>query len=189
MKLRKIILLNLFFFLASQNVFAGKIDLLTGPFNLQAKVNNQQGSVSTLGAYKFSYYLDVTPQLQLGAGYTVMMSNTVGGDLAYGIDVGINYFPFTPGGPVSSNTLNSQLNVNPLWRPFVGGSFHQRQAQSTESSYAGFGVTVGTERALDYFFDLKAMLRYVILSGPNGATANETTVFIGASMPFHLSGK
>ncbi|MCB0357219.1 MAG: hypothetical protein KDD40_09435 [Bdellovibrionales bacterium] len=186
MKWHKLVLFILFY---SSTVWAGKIDLLTGPFALQAKVNDREGNVSALGSYKFSYFMDVTPNIQMGAGYTVMMSNTVGGDLAYGIDVSINYFPFTPSSQVISNAHNSLLKINPLWRPFIGGSFHQRQAQSTNSSYAGFGVTVGTERALDYFFDLKAMVRYVLLSGPNSATATETTFFIGASMPFQISGK
>ncbi|MCB9024684.1 MAG: hypothetical protein H6625_00065 [Bdellovibrionaceae bacterium] len=176
-------------FFISTSVYAGKFDLLTGPFSLKAKVNDQEGGVSTVGAYNITYMLDLLPSLQLGAGYTVLMSNTFGGDLAFGIDAGLYYFPLTPSGQVDAKSINALLNIKPLWRPFVGGSFHQRQAQSTESSYAGFGVSLGVERALDYFFDLKLNLRHVLLSGPNGSTATETTFFIGASMPFQLGGK
>lgn len=176
-------------FFISTTVYAGKFDFLTGPFSLNAKVNNQEGGVSAIGAYNIAYMLDLSPNVQLGAGYTVLMSNTFGGDLAFGIDAGLYYFPLTPAGQIDAKSVNSLLKIKPLWRPFVGGSFHQRQAQSTESSYAGFGVSVGVERALDYFFDLKINLRHVLLSGPNASTATETTFFIGASMPFQLGGK
>jgi hypothetical protein len=166
-------------------VLAGKLDLMTGYFDLNAKVGQQEGQVSAIGAYKISYAQNVfSDHLDLEIGYTLLMSETFGGDLAYGIEAGLNYYPFTPSTSIEGRSQNASLEITPLWRPFVGTSFNQRQAQSTNSGYAGFGVVVGTERALNSYFDLKTMVRYTFLSGARAATANELTVFVGITMPF-----
>lgn len=175
------------FILFPTQAWCGKLDLMAGYFSLEAEAGGNKGQVSTFGAYKVSYAIELfSDQLDLDLGYTLMMSNTFGGDLAYGIEAAVIYFPFSPSLKFEGENKNSAMTINPLWRPFVGGGFGQRQAQSTNSGYAGFGALVGVERALDSFYDFKAMLRYNFLSGPRGATATEMNLFVGITMPFSL---
>lgn len=167
--------------------WSGKLDLLTGYFDLEASVGDKKGQVSAVGAYKLSYAQSLfSPNLEIDLGYTLLMSSTFGGDLAYGVEAGVNYYPFSPASVYEGRSKTSAVSINPLWRPFVGGNFSQRQAQSTNSGYAGFGLVVGTERAIDQFFDLKGLVRYSFLSGPRSAIARELTVFIGITLPFNL---
>lgn len=169
---------------------AGKLDLLAGYFDLTAKVGSNEGQVSTFGAYKISYATELfTDNLELELGYTLLMSNTVGGDLAYGIEAAMVYFPFTPSSTYIGKSENASLSINPLWRPFIGLGFGQRQAQSTNSGYAGFGLILGTERAIDRYFDLKALLRYNSLTGPSNATANELVIMFGITFPFSFGSR
>ena len=159
------------------NSFAGKLDLMAGYFNLEAEVGDQSGSVATVGAYRVSYAQPLfSEKIDLELGYTLLMSNTFGGDLAYGIEAGINFFPFTPSESYEGRSKNAALEIKPIWRPFVGTGFSQRQAQSTNSGYAGFGFLVGVERSIENYFDIKGLVRYSLLSGPRSATANEMVV-------------
>lgn len=166
---------------------AGKLDLFAGFFNLEAETSTQKGSASALGAYKVAYATPMfTDSLELSLGYTLLMSNTVGGDLVYGVEAAAVYYPLTPSSSFVGQSDNAVLELNAIWRPLVGLSFNQRQAQSTNSGYAGFGVILGAERSLDLNFDLKMMFRYTFLSGPKSATANETTALIGVTVPFSI---
>jgi hypothetical protein len=172
------------------NSYAGKLDLMAGYFNLEAEVGDQSGSVTTVGAYRVSYAQPLfSEKIDLELGYTLLMSNTFGGDLAYGIEAGVNFFPFTPSESYEGRSKNAALEIKPIWRPFVGTLFSQRQAQSTNSGYAGFGFLVGFERTIENYFDLKALVRYSLLSGPRSATANEMVVLLGITMPFNFGSK
>lgn len=164
--------------------WANKFDLMAGAFALEAKTSRQTGSASNLGAYKLNYATGVGKGIDISVGYSVIMSGTIGGDISFGFDLGLEYFPFSSSGRLRLSGPNRLMTIRPLWRPFVGMSFHQRQFQSVETNYAGFGVTVGTERSLDAPFDAKIMGRYLLLAGPNLSEATEMTVMAGLTYAF-----
>ncbi len=76
------------------------------------------------------------------------------------------------------------MSVNQLWRPFIGVGFLQRQFQSVQNSYAGFGASVGTERALNTAFGLKFFMRYATMGGSDESKATEITIFSGITFKF-----
>lgn len=160
--------------------------MMVGAFSLNATTNEGSGSIANLGNYSITYSSNITDHFELGLGYSLFMTGVVGGDLGYGIDASVNYFPLTYSSRYSENSINSNVSISSLWRPFVGASFHQRQFQSVNSSYAGFGVSAGTEVALDMSFDFKAYMRYIALSGPNDASATQMDFLLGITFPFNI---
>lgn len=159
--------------------YANSFDLLAGYYDVRAKTNSSSGNSSNLGVYKLSYAYSLSPQVVLSAGYTLMMSNTLGGDLSFGFDLGSDYFFLTSSSKSISESENSSLEISPLWRPFAGLSFHQRQFQSVKSNYAGFGFNFGIEKDIHRDYDIKALLRYVNLAGPQNSTATEVVLLLG----------
>ncbi|MCB0414004.1 MAG: hypothetical protein KDD50_06705 [Bdellovibrionales bacterium] len=172
--------------ISSTSVFAldVKVDAMAGYFSIDAKTNQASGSVSNIGSYLVSVSLPFAHQFDLNVGYSLIMSKGIGGDLAYGIDAGVNYFPFTPSTSIKAIDDKSFLQVSPLIKPFFGISFHQRQYQSVQTNYAGFGLSVGMERKINAAFDLKLMTRYVSLIGPQSAQASELIFMGGISYGF-----
>lgn len=163
---------------------ANKFDLSAGYYSLTAKTSSASGNSAGLGGYKLTYSFDLFRGLQLALGYSLIMSNTVGGDLGYGLDLGFEYFFLTPPQSVQGSSPSAFMSVSPLWRPFVGTSFHQRQFQSVRTNYAGFGVSAGVERSLDAPFDAKAQIRYSALTGPGSSTATELMALLGLVYTF-----
>ena len=165
---------------------ANKLDIMLGGFVLEAETNSVSDSASGFGSYHINYGVNLHKGLDLALGYSLLMSKGIGGDLGFGFDLGFQYFPFTPSSQVTASTENSFLSLNPLWRPFVGTGFVQRQFQSVSSNYAGFSFSAGAEKALDSNFDFKGLIRFSLLNGPGSATASETTIILGITLPFSI---
>ncbi len=178
--------LLLVFILLSTSAHASKMDILTGGYSLAAKTSQTDGSTTGAGAYRFNYGLNILKGLDIAIGYTLIMSQVIGGDMGFGFDLGFEYFPLTPSTNLKALTTDSMLSVKPLWRPFVGTGFSQRQFQSVSTNYAGFHLSVGVERALEYGFDFKGILKYSTLTGPQSASATEIIIGAGITFPFSL---
>lgn len=181
MRLNLILLLLAFLTYQAQ---ANKVDILAGGYSLSASTDEASGSASGLGGYKINYSFNLLNNLDMTVGYSIIMSNTFGGDLGFGFDFEFNYFPLTPSIPINSKSTKSFMTVKPLWRPLVGICFHQRQFQSVNSNYAGFGLNLGFERSMDRIFDLKGLVRYSVLGGPGSANATEILILGGITFPF-----
>lgn len=179
--MKKILLM---LFLSSQAWAVGKFDLAMGSFSMQAESNKAKGSLSNLGAYQFSYRREFMPQMEFGLGYSMIMSGTYSGDMGYGPDLGIYYFPFTSTGGFRYENPEIYITSIELWRPYLGGAFHQRQYQSTQSSYAGFSAIGGTEYSWSQSLYLKAEVRMLVLTGSSSSKATETDLLFGVSIPF-----
>lgn len=151
-------------------------------FSLTASGGTGDTSVSSLGSYRAAYGHSIFDKFDLTLGYTVNMTNTIGGDLAYGLDVGINYFPFTFSSPQEFEKDGVAINIDELWRPFVGLSFNQRQFQSIKNNYAGFGISMGTEYSFSKRYSLKAEFRYISLAGSSESEATEINTLFGISL-------
>lgn len=168
--------------LTAFNSFADNFDILFGAYDLSAKTDTASGSSSNIGAYKLTYSHNLAPQFTLTAGYTLIMSKTVGGDLSFGFDLGGNYYFLTPSDRLVSETKNATMTISNKLRPYVGLTFHQRQFQSVKSNYAGFGLNVGSTFDVNKDYELKALFRYITLSGPQNATATELSLMFGITI-------
>lgn len=164
---------------------ARKFNVKFGAFDITAKTSEQSGNLSNLGAYALSFQQELGDQLEASFGYSVMMSEVVGGDLAFGLDIGLNYFPFSFLRGKKTATSQFTLSQKELWRPYIGVNFSERRFQSVESNYAGFGLSIGTERQLNYQnYALLIEFRYTSFNGTQTATATEMNFFTGLSIPF-----
>lgn len=179
LKINLLSLVLVFFSFAAQ---ASKVDLLFGMFSLNATSPTGDTSVGGLGSYRVAYGHSVYDKFDLALGYTVNMTNTISGELAYGLDVGINYFPFTFSSSQEFKKDSTAISMEEIWRPYVGLNFNQRQFQSIRNSYAGFGLCFGTEYMLSKRYSLKGELRYISLSGSSESEATEINTLFGLSL-------
>jgi len=178
------LILTIFIAVKSPAVYAGKFDFYAGAYQFSAKTNIKSGSKSGPGAYKVSYMLPLLNQLEAGIGYSVLFSDIVTGDAAYGLDLELHYFPLSMSRRMEISAGESNVSIEPVWRPIVLVGYSARQFQSVSTQYFGLTTGVGTEYAWTSLFSLKGMIRYNMLSGPNKATASELTVLGGVSFSF-----
>lgn len=176
--------MTLFLLLLTDRAEAYKLDFLAGGFSLSAQTSSSSGSISNLGAYKISYLVPVTNHFEFGLGYTLIMSDVVSGDAAFGLDLDLNYFPISANSALELRTGNTSARMTEKWAPLIGVGFHQRQFQSVQTQYNGFSISGGAERALVDQFSLKAIVRYMYLNGASGATANLIDALVGVSFQF-----
>jgi hypothetical protein len=178
---RKQLSVFLIFCFTVSSCLAAKVDVMGGFFSLNAKTNSGSANVSTLGSYRVSASKSFFDSLDAVLGYTINMSNTIGGDFAYGIDLGVNYFPFTFTEPSHFESEGVSVRRDELWRPYVGFSFNQRQFQSVKNGYAGFGVNLGSEYSINKKYSLKSEFRYISLAGSSESEATEMNILFGVS--------
>ncbi len=155
-----------------------------GIYSFSAKTSKSEANLSNWGAYSFEYMIPFYDQLEFHFGYTVNMANGIGGDIAYGLDLGVTYYPFSRTSNIYFQRPDFNLTILEQWRPFIGLSFHQRQFQSIRTSYAGFGITGGSEYAMWKRTSLVGSLRILSLSGPESSTATLLEMFAGFIFSF-----
>lgn len=171
--------------LPAKTVFAGKVEILGGYFDLTAKTDSSSGNVNAVGYYHFGYAHSLLPSLDLCLGYSLMMTQTVGGDLGYGADIGFAWYPISLSYPYELRIPGqTSFMISELWRPFVTISFHQRQYQSVQAAYAGFGISAGIERSFKHPISFKGEIRTITLNGPRQSVANEMDFFGGIVFQF-----
>jgi len=166
-----------------------KFDLSLGFFDLSSghKLSNgstESGSSSALGVYQIEYRHGFFSKFELGLGYSLMASGTVGGSLGYGLDLDAYYYPFTFSGIQTFKEGDKyQVVSSDIWRPFVGTSFNQRTFSTSSVGFAGFGFILGTERSVTEKLSIKAEFRVLSLGG-SSLTANSEELLFGASFAF-----
>jgi hypothetical protein len=180
----QLVLLLSAIYLVPSMASAAKFDFYFGAFDLSAETNENDGNVSGLGSYKMGYYLPALINFEFGIGYSLILSNTFGGDAAFGFEAEAAWFPFTQTTPIKVQSDKSFIRISPLWRPFVYAGYIVRQFQSVETQYNGFSLGLGAERALTYDFDAKFLVRYITLAGPNESEATEIDVLAGITFDF-----
>lgn len=165
---------------------AGKLVLSGGAYSFTAEnaSNKVSATLSGLGSYQIAYRHGINQNVELDFGFSLLATDTFGGDLSFGFDVGANYFFLTSSGAIDLDSAAGKVVLNHRWRPFVGVSFNQRNFQSTSSQYAGFGVKGGSEFQYDERFAFHGTLRYLSLSGPNQAGATQLDILGGIIIQF-----
>lgn len=157
----------------------GKVSVSCGYFSLNAKSESGTTSVSNPSAFHIGYLQPRWDKFEFKIGYSVLMADFSGSDLGYGLDAGMNYYPFSDASDETLQTATVKVHRHEVWRPLVGVSFNQRSFQSVRNSYAGFGLNAGVERYYDENMSFKADLRYVALGGSSDSTATETALLFG----------
>lgn len=158
---------------------AGKLDLLGGMFNISAKSTVASAAISGAGSYLLAYRMPIWTKFDLQASYTIIATKTVGGDLAFGPDIGFLFFPMSTAASTIATGESVTVEFTDKIKPYLGASFHQRQYQSTQSTYAGFGASLGLEFNQWRNLSLRSDLRYVLLAGPSSTTADEMCMMLG----------
>lgn len=161
-----------------------KLDFGFGFYSLTGEGGTSAGSVSGIGDYRIQYRRSIHPKLDLGVGYSVMFSSIISGDSIYGIDVGATYFPLTRSGPFEIQNSGQTIQIVEIFRPYVSLSFNQRNIQSVQTTYSGFGVSAGAEYQLGVFSSLNFCVRYLTLSGSRESTAKVIDFIGGISLNF-----
>lgn len=160
------------------------VDLMTGAYSISAKTDRSSGSFSGPGIYRVAYRQGFIDGFEFTAGYSLLFSSVISGDMSYGPDIGAIAYPFSAAGPVTAETPNVKFRAVETIRPFASFSFHQRQFRSVEASYAGFSVGAGAAFEVSENLTMRAEFRQLLLSGPNKAEATSSEVFVGVSFPF-----
>ena len=155
-----------------------------GAFTLQASTSRGSASIGSLGAYQIAYRFSVLTKVEVLLGYSMLASKIYTGDLGFGPDLGLLYYPLTSASPVRAQSDRVNFSFVEFYKPYFGSAFHQRQYQSTQSSYAGFSLIGGTEYFMNDSYSLKGELRIIRLVGPSQGTANELDLLLGISFPF-----
>ncbi len=177
------ILLSVF---QSENVEAGKLVLSGGAYSFTAEnaSNRVSATLSGIGSYQIAYRHAINQNIEFDFGFSLLATDTFGGDLSFGFDVGANYFFMTNSGGVAAESPLGIVILNDRWRPFAGVSFNQRNFQSTSSQYAGFGIKGGSEYQYDERFALHGTVRFLSLGGPNQAGATQLDIMGGIIIQF-----
>ncbi|MBL7545572.1 MAG: hypothetical protein JNL11_17265 [Bdellovibrionaceae bacterium] len=161
-----------------------KLDVLGGYFSLEAKTKEKSGKVNNIGSYQLNFRYAVTHYLEMAIGYSLVASKTYSGDFGFGPDIGLVYFPFTSANPIEATSDNVHFRGYELFKPYLSGAFHQRQYQSIQSSYAGFGFGGGAEIYWKQNMFFNTGIRYLPLGGPDSAISNELDLYFGVTFAF-----
>ena len=184
----KFLFLTAVLFLTSTEVWAHKLNLDLGYYTINADPPAGSGlasiSLSGLGTYSLSGSFEVLPSLEIGAGYTVFFAKLISGDMGFGPDFSVIYFPFTRAGAYKTDVPGIQYSEIEQLRPFAYAAFHQRQFQSTQSAFSGFGEGVGLEYQYDRTTSFRGTIRSMNLSGPSEAKFNYLDVIFGLQLHF-----
>ena len=74
---------------------AGKFDFSFGFYDLSGKTSTGTFGIANVGLYRLSYRHTLLSKFDLGAGVSAIMSDGIGGDIGFGLEVGMYYFPIT----------------------------------------------------------------------------------------------
>lgn len=166
------------------SAYAGKLDAMLGFYSFNATVQNKSASFSGLGAYEMSYLIPFKNHFELVLGYSLTMTDIIGGDFSYGPKIGINYFPLNFSSNEKIILPNQTIDIQDFYKPYVGLNFSQKQFQSAKTSFAGFGVSVGMEKYINQDYTIKAEVKMNNYSGPSGSTAKEMNLLVGMLFNF-----
>lgn len=176
-----VLVLSLLLFGQSLAAQTAKFVLSAGAFQFSAEnaSNKLSRSISGMGSYQVSYRHAVKQVFEIDLGYSMLATETIGGDVSFGFDIGANYYPLTDATGLVGDSDLAIIRLNDRWRPFVGLSFSQRNFQSTNSQYAGLGIKGGTEFQFNEQFAIHGTVRYLMLGGPNQSFATQIDILSG----------
>lgn len=181
------ILICIFVLFFNEPLWASKINIDFGYYTMKAESPSVAGtsvSVNSLGSYSLSGNIPLAGNWELGLGYTVFFSKIYKGDMGFGPDFSIFYFPFNAGSGFEHMDRNVVYSEIEYLRPFAGLSFHQRQFQSIQSSYSGFGIAIGLEYQILRETAVRAQIKNQNLQGPSNTVMKWMELMVGLQQQF-----
>jgi hypothetical protein len=159
-----------------------KFEATAGRFDLNAKTSEGNTALGNFGLYRAAFRLEFVESWEFGVAYSLYVVGTESPDLGFGPDLSIRYFPLTGASARRVETDTAQVVSYEILRPYVAATFSQRQFQSIQSSYAGGGLTLGSEIVLDRKFYVVGEGSYSRLKGPLDSHIDEWSVTGGIGM-------
>lgn len=137
-------------------------------------------TISGFGAYRAGLGFGLLNNFVFDVAFNVLSSSGIGGQLGFGFDFGIKYYPLTSSGLRTIKEGPLQAEIAEQWRPYVGCGFRQRQfVLVLTSQYVGPGFSVGTDYQLDDRWFLNGEFNYDMLYGQSKVTATQTNIMFG----------
>lgn len=184
-QLSSVILIAFFIlYTATSEAASNKIDLDVGYYSLTASSGSTSGTISNPGIYRVGYRRAVSPRVDIGIGYTILFTKIISGDTGFGLDINGTYYFLGASSLVESQGEHSYLAYTEDLRPYVSLSFAQRNYQSIQTSYAGFGASAGIEKNLVERLSAKISARYNMLSAGDESSAKELSFSGGIVIEF-----
>lgn len=137
-------------------------------------------TISGFGAYRAGLGFGLLNHFVFDVAFNILSSSGIGGQLGFGFDFGIRYYPLTSSGWRSITEGPLQADITEQWRPYVGCGFKQRQfVLVLTSQYVGPGFSVGTDYQLNNQWFLNGEFNYDMLYGQSKVTATQTNIMFG----------
>jgi len=149
-----------------------------GYYSLEATTSSGKAKLNNIGIYKLSYEMYVSRSISFRPGYSLYALGTSYSDLGYGIDIESMYYPLTNPRTERYQEGGVQWTYRGFWHPYAVISFHQRQYQSIQSTYAGLGFGLGMVLNLFQGVNAHAEAKGLGLKGPSGSRLGEVQ-FVG----------
>ncbi len=163
---------------------SNKIELEVGGYSLNAKSETGSGRITALGIYRVGYRRSISRHFDIGLGYTILFTQIIRGDTGFGLDLNGTYYFLGASSQIEAEGSNSYLSYTEDLRPFLSLSFAQRNYQSIQTSYAGFGASVGVDKNILERLNARISVRYSILSAGGNASAQEMSALGGIVIEF-----
>jgi opacity protein-like surface antigen len=168
--------------MASDGYVSGKIG--TWSFSTSG-ISASNESASGFGLYTLEAGYSLTPKFQVMSAFNVLLSDGLGGQTGFGVDLGVRYFPFTDAGTAVTQTDEAQVRVTEKWRPYIGVVFTERTFNFVLSTtFVGGGVRAGVDYQMGRNWYLNAEIRYDMLYGPDDGEASQNNILVGAGLEF-----
>lgn len=174
----------------STSALAQKLNFDFGFYSIAAKapsdsaVATKDVKLSGPGSYSLSANFELRKPFEIGVGYSVFFSKGISGDMGFGPDFYGYYFPYSNGSAVKFESAQLSYKESEQIRPFVYFSFHQRQFQSVQSSFSGFGFGGGAEYEWSEQYTFRATIRSMTLTGPSKAQFDYMDFLFGIQQSF-----
>lgn len=153
-------------------------------FSLEAENSRGSQNLSNLGHFQVSYEVPVFDKIRITPSYSLYILGSDFSDLGYGLNVGVSYFPFSLNRSMIHRSKDLFIHSAEKIRPFVGLSFHQRQYQSIQSTYAGLGIKFGADYQWKPDTRVSFFIASLSLSGPLDSQVTEFQAGVGTSLDF-----
>lgn len=178
-KLMKLTLFAFLIFVQATPSIAGAFNADAGYYSLEARTSNGTAKLENIGVYRLAYEMNVSNHISFRPGYTLYALGTSYSDLGYGLDIEGVFYPLTNTRTERFHEGGVNWEYRGFWHPYTILSFHQRQYQSIQSTYAGLGIGFGV--ALSIFQNMNAHVeaKGLGLKGPSGSRVGEVQILGG----------
>ncbi len=155
----------------------------TGFYSISGTVQGRNRSVSGIGAHGVFLEGTFKNHYKVFGGLSMLISQGLTGDTAMGFDLGIKYYHWSRSGPRSDQIGNISIQMQDIWRPYLGFALRNREFFSVLSSkYVGMGVLGGVDYTYSKNVFLNAEFRIDQMLGSGDASLMFMTGVIGLGL-------